>query len=95
MVTAEYIYLVVIFAFSFYVECYIIIYYIKEKMYQEEITMKGKSVKDLFKKTSVKIGSVVLAAAIVAGSLWAVNSQNNIRRLQSPQRRKRKQRKSS
>lgn len=52
--------------------------YRKEKIYQEDMTMKGKSVKDLFKKTSVKIGSVVLAAAIVAGSLWAVNSQNNM-----------------
>lgn len=38
--------------------------------------MKGKSVKDLFKKRTTKVGAVVLAAAIVAGSLWAVNSQN-------------------
>lgn len=39
--------------------------------------MKGKSVKDLWKKRSTKVGAVVLAAALVAGSLWAVNSQNN------------------
>lgn len=40
--------------------------------------MKGKSVKDLLKKKSVKIGSVALAAVIAIGGFWAANTQSTV-----------------
>lgn len=41
--------------------------------------MKGKRVNELFKKTSVKVGSIVLATAIVfGGSMYALDSANTV-----------------
>lgn len=40
--------------------------------------MKGKKVRDLLKKTSVKMGGIALAAVIAVGSLWAVDSRNTV-----------------
>ncbi|MCD8105863.1 MAG: hypothetical protein LUF35_12915 [Lachnospiraceae bacterium] len=37
--------------------------------------MKGEQVKELFKKTSVRVTGIVLAAAIAVGSIWAANYQ--------------------
>lgn len=37
--------------------------------------MKGEQVRNLFKKTSVKVTGAVLATAIALGSIWAVNEQ--------------------
>lgn len=40
--------------------------------------MKGKKVKDLLKKSSVKMGGIALAALVAVGSLWAVDSRNTV-----------------
>ncbi len=40
--------------------------------------MKKEMVKDLFRKSSTKMGAVALAALVAVGSLWAVDSRNTV-----------------